>query len=241
MKYCCVYTRSQLVTGSEFPSIYTTPTTGYSSSSLQGDHQRIVSVIDRWGKTTTCPCASRRWSPRASKPAPTTTRHRYARGRRRLASSRSTSAAPSAARRSRHTRRSADTRRATASLQRRHTIGRHRRHPASIRREPRRRHPRLGTAAAPGGTSARCATGTSPVATGQALGGHKRLHYLHGPSVPASLPPSTTGAGWLDLNMTPLAPPYVPFAGVRRRSEDEEVQSPMPLQQAKKHRASNSA
>jgi hypothetical protein len=78
-------------------------------------------------------------------------------------------------------------------------------------------------------------------ATGQALGGHKRFHYLHGPSVPASLPPSTTGAGWLDLNMTPLAPPYVPFAGVRRRGEDEEVQSPMPLQQAKKHRASNSA
>ncbi|CAD6217408.1 unnamed protein product [Miscanthus lutarioriparius] len=82
-------------------------------------------------------------------------------------------------------------------------------------------------------------------ATGQALGGHKRFHYLHGPSVPASLPPSSTagaGAGWLDLNLTPLAPD-VSFAGVRRRSEDdEEVQSPLPLQQAKKHhRASDSA
>jgi hypothetical protein len=79
-------------------------------------------------------------------------------------------------------------------------------------------------------------------ATGQALGGHKRFHYLHGPSVPASLPPSTAGAGagWLDLNLSPLAPDVL-FAGVRRRGEDEEVQSPLPSQQAKKHRASNSA
>ncbi|EER97472.1 hypothetical protein BDA96_02G377300 [Sorghum bicolor] len=77
-------------------------------------------------------------------------------------------------------------------------------------------------------------------ATGQALGGHKRFHYLHGPSVPASLPPSTAGAGWLDLNSTPLAQDDVPFAGVRRRGEDEEVQRSLPLQ-AKKHRASNAA
>ncbi|XP_066383061.1 zinc finger protein 36-like [Miscanthus floridulus] len=78
-------------------------------------------------------------------------------------------------------------------------------------------------------------------ATGQALGGHKRFHYLHGPSVPASLPPSTegAGAGWLDLNLTTLVPD-VSFDGVRRRGEDEEVQSPLPLP-AKKHRASNSA
>lgn len=81
-------------------------------------------------------------------------------------------------------------------------------------------------------------------ATGQALGGHKRFHYLHGPSVPASLPPSSTaGAGLLDLNLTPLSsPPDVPFASVRRRGEDdEEVQSPLPLPAKKHRRASNSA
>jgi hypothetical protein len=46
--------------------------------------------------------------------------------------------------------------------------------------------------------------------------------------------------GWLDLNLTPLAPD-VSFAGVRRRrGEDDEVQSPLPLP-AKKNRASTSA
>ena len=156
---CLCVTTSQLVT--RIPSIYALHQ--WLQLIITGDRRaRILSVIDRWGKTTTCPCASRRWSPRASKPAPAT-RHRYARGRRRRLSSRSTSAARSAARRSRRTKRSADTRQATASRRRRrrHTMaGRHRRRP-SIRREPRRRRRRLG-AAAPGGTSARCATGTSP-------------------------------------------------------------------------------
>lgn len=164
----CV-TRSQLVTGVPIPStLHLLYTSVAYSSSLQGDQKRITSVIDRWRKTTTCPCASRRWWPRASKPAPkTTTRHRYGRGRRRPSSrSRCTTAARSVARRSRRTKRSADTRRATASLQRRHTMAgrRHRRHrPSIVRRGPRkRRRRRPGAAPAPGGTSARCATGTSP-------------------------------------------------------------------------------
>ena len=51
--------------------------------------------------------------------------------------------------------------------------------------------------------------------------------------------PVGAGAGWLDLNLTTLVPD-VSFDGVRRRGEDEEVQSPLPLP-AKKHRASNCA
>jgi hypothetical protein len=110
-------------------------------------------------------------------------------------------------------------------------------------------HQKGAVAAGIGGASAGgrhvCTVCHRYFATGQALGGHKRFHYLHGPSVPASsLPPSTAGAaagvGWLDLNLTPLAPD-VSFAGVRRRrGEDDEVQSPLPLP-AKKHRASTSA
>ncbi|PWZ13800.1 Zinc finger protein ZAT6 [Zea mays] len=110
-------------------------------------------------------------------------------------------------------------------------------------------HQKGAVAAGSGGASAGgrhvCTVCHRYFATGQALGGHKRFHYLHGPSVPASsLPPSTAGAaggvGWLDLNLTPLAPD-VSFAGVRRlRGEDDEVQSPLPLP-AKKHQASTSA
>lgn len=110
-------------------------------------------------------------------------------------------------------------------------------------------HQKGAVAAGIGGASAGgrhvCTVCHRYFATGQALGGHKRFHYLHGPSVPASsLPPSTAGAaagvGWLDLNLTPLAPD-VSFAGVRRRlGEDDEVQSPLPLP-AKKNRASTSA
>jgi len=101
------------------------------------------------------------------------------------------------------------------------------------------------TTSSAGGSSGqgrhRCSVCHRSFVTGQALGGHKRFHYLHGPSVRASLPPSTEGAGWLDLNLTTHVPD-VSFDGVRRRGEDEEVQSPLPLQQAKKHhRASDSA
>ncbi|CAL5085451.1 unnamed protein product [Urochloa decumbens] len=80
--------------------------------------------------------------------------------------------------------------------------------------------------------------------TGQALGGHKRFHYLHGPSVSASLPgaagPSATGR--FDLNLAPLVAPEIGFPGVRRRGgEEEEVQSPLPLPAKKPRRPSNSA
>ena len=80
--------------------------------------------------------------------------------------------------------------------------------------------------------------------TGQALGGHKRFHYLHGPSVSASLP-SAAGSGAVggcgfDLNLAPLVP-EIGSAGVRRRGEDDEVQSPLPLPPKKPRRPSNSA
>ncbi|KAG2638101.1 hypothetical protein PVAP13_2NG571000 [Panicum virgatum] len=78
--------------------------------------------------------------------------------------------------------------------------------------------------------------------TGQALGGHKRFHYLHGPSVSASLPTAAgSGAvGGFDLNLVPLVP-EIGSAGVRRRGEDDEVQSPLPLPPKKPRRPSNSA
>ncbi|KAJ1291690.1 hypothetical protein BS78_02G335400 [Paspalum vaginatum] len=85
--------------------------------------------------------------------------------------------------------------------------------------------------------------------TGQALGGHKRFHYLHGTSVSASLP-ATAGASaavehGFDLNVAPAVAPETGFLpGVRRRTGegDEEVQSPLPLPSSKKtRRASNSA
>ena len=80
--------------------------------------------------------------------------------------------------------------------------------------------------------------------TGQALGGHKRFHYLHGPSVSASLP-SAAGSGAVggcgfDLNLAPLVP-EIGLPGVRRRGEDDEVQSPLPLPPKKPRRPSNSA
>ncbi|XP_062188313.1 zinc finger protein 36-like [Phragmites australis] len=82
-------------------------------------------------------------------------------------------------------------------------------------------------------------------ATGQALGGHKRLHYFYGPSVSvsvsvaASLPSAGSSAGGLDLNLVPTAPEIV-FDGVRRRGADEEVQSPS-LPAKKPRRPSSSA
>ncbi|CAL5083826.1 unnamed protein product [Urochloa decumbens] len=79
--------------------------------------------------------------------------------------------------------------------------------------------------------------------TGQALGGHKRFHYLHGPSVSASLPGAAglSATGGFDLNLAPLVAPEIGFPGVRRRGEDEEeeVQSPLPLPAKKPRRPSN--
>ncbi|CAN6225917.1 unnamed protein product [Urochloa humidicola] len=80
--------------------------------------------------------------------------------------------------------------------------------------------------------------------TGQALGGHKRFHYLHGSSVSVWLPGAagSSAAGRFDLNLAPLVAPEVGVSGVRRRGEDEEeVQSPLPLPAKKPRRPSNSA
>ncbi|CAN6199648.1 unnamed protein product [Urochloa humidicola] len=80
--------------------------------------------------------------------------------------------------------------------------------------------------------------------TGQALGGHKRFHYLHGPTVSAWLPGAagSSAAGRFDLNLAPLVAPEIGVSGVRRRSEEEEeVQSPLPLPAKKPRRPSNSA
>ncbi|RLM84742.1 hypothetical protein C2845_PM04G31260 [Panicum miliaceum] len=78
--------------------------------------------------------------------------------------------------------------------------------------------------------------------TGQALGGHKRFHYLHGPSVSASLPSGAvpSAVGGFDLNLAPLVP-EIGFPGVRRRGDDDEMQSPLPLPPKKPRRPSNSA
>ncbi|PUZ72746.1 hypothetical protein GQ55_2G419400 [Panicum hallii var. hallii] len=78
--------------------------------------------------------------------------------------------------------------------------------------------------------------------TGQALGGHKRFHYLHGPSVSASLPSGAvpSAVGGFDLNLAPLVP-EIGFPGVRRRGDDDEVPSPLPLPPKKPRLPSNSA
>ncbi|CAL5061864.1 unnamed protein product [Urochloa decumbens] len=79
--------------------------------------------------------------------------------------------------------------------------------------------------------------------TGQALGGHKRFHYLHGPLVSASLPGAagSSATGRFDLNLAPLVAPEIGFPGVRQRGEEEEVQSPLPLPSKKPRRPSSSA
>ncbi|GJN11161.1 hypothetical protein PR202_ga29334 [Eleusine coracana subsp. coracana] len=69
-------------------------------------------------------------------------------------------------------------------------------------------------------------------ATGQALGGHKRFHYLHGPSVSAaslaSAAPRSRMAVRFDLNLPPMASEIALAAGTKREEEEEEeeVQSP---------------
>ncbi|XP_066346201.1 zinc finger protein 36-like [Miscanthus floridulus] len=102
-----------------------------------------------------------------------------------------------------------------------------------------------GLAAASGGAH-RCTICRRGFATGQALGGHKRCHYWDGMSVSVSVSASAsvsasggTGSSGVtvrnfDLNLTPL--PENNNAGIRRWTEEEEVQSPLPI---KKRRMSD--
>ena len=85
----------------------------------------------------------------------------------------------------------------------------------------------------------RCTICRKSFATGQALGGHKRCHYWDGTSVSmsVSLSASVSASGSsalrnFDLNLLPLPE----STGMKRWSEEEEVQSPLP---AKKLRMSN--
>jgi len=97
-----------------------------------------------------------------------------------------------------------------------------------------------GSAAASGGPH-RCTICRRGFATGQALGGHKRCHYWDGASsVSVSLSASASGSSGVtvrnfDLNLTPL--PENNNVGIRRWTEEEEVQSPLPI---KKRRISDS-
>lgn len=63
-------------------------------------------------------------------------------------------------------------------------------------------------------------------ASGQALGGHKRFHYLHGPSVSATLASAAAGSimRGFDLNLVPVAS-EVSSVDTNREDEDGEVQS----------------
>ncbi|CAD6211621.1 unnamed protein product [Miscanthus lutarioriparius] len=102
-----------------------------------------------------------------------------------------------------------------------------------------------GSAAASGGPH-RCTICRRGFATGQALGGHKRCHYWDGMSVSVSGSASAsvsasggTGSSGVtvrnfDLNLTPL--PENNNAGIRRWTEEQEVQSPLPI---KKRRMSD--
>ncbi|CAM0953810.1 unnamed protein product [Alopecurus aequalis] len=84
----------------------------------------------------------------------------------------------------------------------------------------------------------RCTICRRSFATGQALGGHKRCHYWDGTSVSMSVSLSASASGSssalrnFDLNLLPVPE----SAGMKRWSEEEEVQSPLP---AKKLRMSN--
>uniref|UniRef100_A0ACD6A6G0 Uncharacterized protein n=1 Tax=Avena sativa TaxID=4498 RepID=A0ACD6A6G0_AVESA len=92
------------------------------------------------------------------------------------------------------------------------------------------------TAASSGGSNNgphRCTICRRSFATGQALGGHKRCHYWDGTSVSLSSA-SASGSSAVrnfDLNLLPLPE----STGMKRWSEEEEVQSPLP---AKKLRMS---
>ncbi|CAM0876558.1 unnamed protein product [Alopecurus aequalis] len=84
----------------------------------------------------------------------------------------------------------------------------------------------------------RCTICRRSFATGQALGGHKRCHYWDGTSVSMSVSLSASASGSssalrnFDLNLLPMPE----STGMKRWSEEEEVQSPLP---AKKLRMSN--
>ncbi|GJN32941.1 hypothetical protein PR202_gb21486 [Eleusine coracana subsp. coracana] len=113
--------------------------------------------------------------------------------------------------------------------------------------------PRNASGAAPvsaagGGGRHVCTVCGRRFATGQALGGHKRFHYLHGPSVSAASLASAAAAGsrmavGFDLNLPPtMASEIALAAGTKREEEEEEVQSPAGLPPAKKpRRHSNSS
>ncbi|XP_047087077.1 zinc finger protein 36-like [Lolium rigidum] len=98
------------------------------------------------------------------------------------------------------------------------------------------------TAASSGGSTSgphRCTICRRGFATGQALGGHKRCHYWDGTSVSmsmsVSLSASASGSSAVrnfDLNLLPVPE----SAGMKRWTEEEEVQSPLP---PKKLRMSN--
>ncbi|KAL5197865.1 hypothetical protein ABZP36_001377 [Zizania latifolia] len=92
------------------------------------------------------------------------------------------------------------------------------------------------TAAAAGGRHV-CSLCRRGFATGQALGGHKRFHYLHGPSVAATVDcAGTASVSGFDLNMAPV----MDIAGAEGwREEEEEVESPSPSKKPRR-RPSNS-
>ncbi|KAL5196932.1 hypothetical protein ABZP36_000444 [Zizania latifolia] len=71
-------------------------------------------------------------------------------------------------------------------------------------------------------------------ATGQALGGHKRFHYLHGPSVSASVDcAGTASASGFDLNVAPVM--EIAGANAKRwREEDDEAESPSPVKKPRR-------
>jgi hypothetical protein len=99
------------------------------------------------------------------------------------------------------------------------------------------------TMASSGGSGSgphRCTICKRSFATGQALGGHKRCHYWDGTSVSMSVSlsasASASGSSTLrnfDLNLLPVPE----SAGMKRWTEEEEVQSPLPA--AKKLRMSS--
>jgi hypothetical protein len=89
-----------------------------------------------------------------------------------------------------------------------------------------------------GGGPHRCTICKRSFATGQALGGHKRCHYWDGTSVSMSVSLSASASGSsavrnFDLNLLPMPE----SAGMKRWTEEEEVQSPLPA--AKKLRMSS--
>uniref|UniRef100_A0A0D9X111 C2H2-type domain-containing protein n=1 Tax=Leersia perrieri TaxID=77586 RepID=A0A0D9X111_9ORYZ len=96
--------------------------------------------------------------------------------------------------------------------------------------------PELVTAAASADGQGRhvCSLCRRGFATGQALGGHKRFHYLHGPSVSATVSScaGTASVCAFDLNVAPVKE----IAGEQRRDEEEEEGEKRPLPAKKPRR-----